>query len=230
MEAILARHVEGVQLLSLDDIGFEGDIEEDGTTFEENALIKARTAMKAAEKKIAAIADDRIAAIADDRIAAIADDRIAAIADDRIAAIADDRIAAIADDSGLAVDALNGAPGVYSARYAGGHGDDAANNALLLQNLSAVPNHERTARFVCCIACVFPSGREITVRGETEGLIIDDARGEGGFGYDPYFYYEPYGKTFAELTADQKNAISHRGKAVAKLAEALKSGEYIHEQ
>lgn len=190
MEAILARHVEGVQLLSLDDIGFEGDIEEDGTTFEENALIKARTAMKAAEKKIAAIADD----------------------------------------SGLAVDALNGAPGVYSARYAGGHGDDAANNALLLQNLSAVPNHERTARFVCCIACVFPSGREITVRGETEGLIIDDARGEGGFGYDPYFYYEPYGKTFAELTADQKNAISHRGKAVAKLAEALKSGEYIHEQ
>ena len=198
MEAILARHVEGVQLLSLDDIGFEGDIEEDGTTFEENALIKARTAMKAAEKKIAAIADDRIAAIA--------------------------------DDSGLAVDALNGAPGVYSARYAGGHGDDAANNALLLQNLSAVPNHERTARFVCCIACVFPSGREITVRGETEGLMIDDARGEGGFGYDPYFYYEPYGKTFAELTADQKNAISHRGKAVAKLAEALKSGEYIHEQ
>ena len=198
MEAILARHVEGVQLLSLDDIGFEGDIEEDGTTFEENALIKARTAMKAAKKKIAAIADDRIAAIA--------------------------------DDSGLAVDALNGAPGVYSARYAGGHGDDAANNALLLQNLSAVPNHERTARFVCCIACVFPSGREITVRGETEGLIIDDARGEGGFGYDPYFYYEPYGKTFAELTADQKNAISHRGKAVAKLAEALKSGEYIHEQ
>ncbi len=185
VEALLAQYIEGVQILSLDDIGFEGDIEEDGTTFEENALIKARTAMKAA----------------------------------------DDRIAAIADDSGLSVDALNGAPGVYSARYAGGHGDDAANNALLLRNLATVPSHERTARFVCCIACVFPDGREITVRGETEGRIIDDARGDGGFGYDPYFYYEPYGKTFAELTAEQKNAISHRGKAVAKLAEALKSGE-----
>ena len=204
MESILARHIEGVQILSLDDVGFEGDIEENGATYEENALIKARTAMQAAENHIA-----------------VADDRIIAIADDRIAAIADDRIIAIADDSGLSVDALNGAPGVYSARYAGGHGDDAANNALLLQNLADVSPAERTARFVCCIACVFPDGREITVRGETEGLIIDDARGEGGFGYDPYFYYPPYGKTFAELTADQKNAISHRGKAIAKLAESL---------
>ena len=185
MEAILAEHVAGVQILSLDDVGFEGDIEENGTTFEENALIKARTAMAASGN----------------------------------------HIAAIADDSGLSVDVLDGAPGVYSARYAGGHGDDAANNALLLQNLAHVPVSERTARFVCCIACVFPDGREITVRGATEGLIIDDARGEGGFGYDPYFYYEPYGKTFAELTADQKNAISHRGKAVAKLAEALKNQE-----
>ena len=185
MEAILAEHVTGVQILSLDDIGFEGDIEENGTTFEENALIKARTAMAASGNQIAAIADD----------------------------------------SGLSVDVLDGAPGVYSARYAGGHGDDAANNALLLQNLAHVPVSERTARFVCCIVCVFPDGREITVRGETEGLLIDDARGEGGFGYDPYFYYQPYGKTFAELTADQKNAISHRGKAVAKLAEALKNQE-----
>ena len=234
MEALLAKYVDDVRILSLDDVGFEGDIEEDGTTFEENALIKARTAMAAANgagladdriaaAQAAAIADDRIAAIADDRIAAVADDRIAAIADDRIAAIADDRIAAIADDSGLAVDALNGAPGVYSARYAGGHGDDAANNALLLKNLADVPAEARTARFVCCIACVFPDGTSFTVRGETEGLIIDHARGEGGFGYDPYFYYQPYGKTFAELTADQKNAISHRGKAVAKLAEKMKT-------
>ena len=188
MEALLAKYVDDVRILSLDDIGFEGDIEEDGATFEENALIKARTAMEASGNRIAAA-----------------------------------QAAAIADDSGLAVDALNGAPGVYSARYAGGHGDDAANNALLLKNLADVPAEARTARFVCCIACVFPDGREITVRGETEGLIIDDARGEGGFGYDPYFYYEPYGKTFAELTADQKNAISHRGKAVAKLAEKLKN-------
>ena len=215
MEALLAKYVDDVRILSLDDIGFEGDIEEDGTTFEENALIKARTAMEAAKSRIAAISDDRIAAAQ-----AASPANGAGLADDRIAAA---QAAAIADDSGLAVDALNGAPGVYSARYAGGHGDDAANNALLLKNLADVPAEARTARFVCCIACVFPDGREITVRGETEGLIIDDARGEGGFGYDPYFYYEPYGKTFAELTADQKNAISHRGKAVAKLAEKLKN-------
>ena len=215
MEALLAKYVDDVRILSLDDIGFEGDIEEDGTTFEENALIKARTAMEAAKSRIAAISDDRIAAAQ-----AASPANGAGLADDRIAAA---QAAAIADDSGLAVDALNGAPGVYSARYAGGHGDDAANNALLLKNLADMPAEARTARFVCCIACVFPDGREITVRGETEGLIIDDARGEGGFGYDPYFYYEPYGKTFAELTADQKNAISHRGKAVAKLAEKLKN-------
>lgn len=190
MEAILATHFPGVHLLSLDDIGFEGDVEENGATFEENALIKARAAMEASGR--------------------------------RIAAIADDRIAAIADDSGLAVDALNGAPGVYSARYAGEHGDDAANNALLLKNLAHLPVAERTARFVCCIALVYPDGREMTVRGETQGLIIDDARGNGGFGYDPYFYYEPFGKTFAELSAAEKNAISHRGKAIEKLAELLK--------
>ena len=183
MEAILAVHFPDVRILSLDDIGFEGDIEENGTTFEENALIKARTAMHAAGG----------------------------------------RCAAIADDSGLAVDVLDGAPGVFSARYAGGHGDDAANNALLLKNLVDVPVRERTARFVCCIALVYPDGREVTVRGETEGLIIDEARGNGGFGYDPYFYYVPYGKTFSELTADEKNAISHRGKAIAKLAEVLKN-------
>lgn len=183
VEAILATHFPGIHILSLDDIGFEGDIEEDGTTFEENALIKARTALAASGN----------------------------------------RIAAIADDSGLAVDALNGDPGVYSARYAGGHGDDAANNALLLKNLAHLPVEQRTARFVCCIALVYPDGREMTVRGETEGLIIDDARGDGGFGYDPYFYYEPFGKTFSELTAEEKNAISHRGKAIAKLADKLKN-------
>ena len=185
MEALLSGYVDGVQILSLDDIGFEGDIEENGESYEENALIKARTAVAASEN----------------------------------------RYAAIADDSGLSVDALNGAPGVYSARYAGGHGDDAANNALLLQNLAATPAPLRTARFVCCIACVYPDGDSFTVRGETEGLIIDDARGEGGFGYDPYFYYEPFGKTFAELSAEQKNAISHRGKAVAQLAERLKAAD-----
>ena len=182
METILATHFPGVRILSLDDVGFEGDIEENGTTYEENALIKARTAVEAGNHQYPAIADD----------------------------------------SGLSVDALDGAPGVYSARYAGGHGDDAANNALLLKNLSHLPVSERTARFVCCIALVYPDGREMTVRGETEGLIIDEARGNGGFGYDPYFYYQPFGKTFSELTAEEKNTISHRGKAIAKLAEILK--------
>ena len=199
VETILANHFPNVRVLSLDDVGYIGDIEENGETYEENALTKARTAMEAGKR------------------------RYPAMADDRIAAIADDRIAAIADDSGLSVDALNGAPGVYSARYAGGHGDDAANNALLLRNLADVPAEERTARFVCCIALVYPDGREITVRGETEGLIIDEARGEGGFGYDPYFYYAPFEKTFSEMTAEEKNAISHRGKAIAKVAEILKN-------
>ena len=181
METILATHFPGVRILSLDDVGFEGDIEENGTTYEENALIKARTAVEAGNHQYPAIADD----------------------------------------SGLSVDALDGAPGVYSARYAGGHGDDAANNALLLKNLSHLPVSKRTARFVCCIALVYPDGREMTVRGETEGLIIDEARGNGGFGYDPYFYYQPFGKTFSELTAEEKNTISHLGKAIAKLAEIL---------
>ena len=183
METILATHFPGIHILSLDDVGFEGDIEENGTTYEDNALIKARTAVEAGNHQYTAIADD----------------------------------------SGLSVDALDGAPGVYSARYAGGHGDDAANNALLLKNLAHLPVSERTARFVCCIALVYPDGRELTVRGETEGLIIDEARGEGGFGYDPYFYYAPFGKTFSELSAEEKNAISHRGKAIAKLAEQLKN-------
>ena len=182
LESILARYLPSVCILSLDDVGHKGDIEENGKTYEENALIKAKTALAAGKC----------------------------------------RYAAIADDSGLSVDALGGAPGVYSARYAGGHGDDAANNALLLQNLAHVPPAERTARFVCTVACVFPDGREIIVRGETEGLIVDDARGEGGFGYDPYFYYPPFGKTFAEMTAEEKNRISHRGKAIERLAEALK--------
>ena len=183
VEAILAAHFPDVRILSLDDVGYVGDIEENGETYEENALTKARTAVEAGEF----------------------------------------RYAAIADDSGLSVDALDGAPGMYSTRYAGGHGDDAANNALLLKNLAHLPEAERTARFVCCIALVYPDGREMTVRGETEGIIIDEARGNGGFGYDPYFYYAPFGKTFAELSAEEKNAISHRGKAIAKVAEILKN-------
>ncbi|MBQ8908282.1 MAG: XTP/dITP diphosphatase [Clostridia bacterium] len=168
----------GCRVLTLADIGFTADIEENGTTFEENALIKAR-------------------------------------------AVADGKHIAIADDSGLEVDALGGAPGVFSARYAGGHGDDDANNRLLLENLKGVPLEKRTARYVAAIACVLPNGESFTVRGTCEGKILFAGEGEGGFGYDPFFYTEEYGKTMASITPEEKNAISHRGKALRLLADKL---------
>lgn len=185
LETILADVLPDLRIHSLDDVGFEGDIEENGSTFAENALIKARAAMEASGGKYVGVGDD----------------------------------------SGLCVDALDGAPGIFSARYAGEHGDDAANNAVLLNNLKDVPYEQRTARFVCTIACVFPGGEELTVRGETEGIILPEAQGEGGFGYDPLFYSPPFQKTFAELSPIEKNAISHRGRALAALALRLKENE-----
>ena len=179
LQTLLSQHIDGIEILSLDDVGIYGEIEEDGETFEENALIKARAA-------------------------------------------ASSGYIGVGDDSGLAVDALGGAPGVYSARYAGEHGDDAKNNALLLENLKNV--EDRTARFVCTIACVFPEGdgREpIIARGEVKGEIIDEHRGDGGFGYDPIFYYPQFGKTMAELSSDEKNAVSHRGNAIKEFAKKL---------
>ncbi len=173
---------ERITLVSLDDVGIYGEIEENGTTFVENALIKARTA--AASGHIS-----------------------------------------IGDDSGLAVDALDGAPGVYSARYGGNH-DDAANNSYLLKNLAGVA--DRSAAFVCCLACVFPDGSEpIVVEGKVKGEIIDEYRGAGGFGYDPIFYYPPMDKTLAEMSGDEKNSISHRGEAVRLFAKrfAARLGE-----
>ena len=124
---------------------------------------------------------------------------------------------AIADDSGLEVDALGGAPGVYSARYCGRHGDDDANNQKLLKELADVPDEKRTARFVSAICAVRPDGEHITVRGTAEGRILREKRGAGTFGYDPLFYYEPLAKTFAELDGSVKNSISHRGNALALL-------------
>ena len=123
----------------------------------------------------------------------------------------------IADDSGLCVDALNGEPGVYSARYAGGH-DDADNNRKLLENMKDVPKEKRGAHFVSVIACMFPDGRELVARGECPGTMLLDYRGNGGFGYDPLFLYEPMDKTFAEMNAEEKNAISHRARAMEKFA------------
>lgn len=178
VQAILktCQGFENVTLLSLKDIGFHEDIVEDGVTFEENALIKARTVARLG-------------------------------------------YTCIADDSGLEVDALDGAPGVYSARYSGGHGNDLENNRLVLKNLEGVPDDERTARFTCAIACAKPDGSSFTVRASCEGRILHAEEGEGGFGYDPLFYVEQYGKTLASVTPEEKNAISHRGKALRLFAE-----------
>jgi len=177
-QATLGKYIDGVEILSLDDVGIYGEIDEDGETFEENAFIKARAA-------------------------------------------AESGYISIGEDSGLSVTALGGAPGVYSARYAGEHGNDKENNALLLKNLSG--ESDRSAKFVCCIACVLPSDPEhgVFFRGETHGVIIDEYRGEGGFGYDPLFYYEPLRKTFAELSAEEKNTVSHRGQAIELFAKYL---------
>lgn len=178
LQALLAKHIPDIEVISLADAGFSGEIVEDGDTFEENAFIKARAA-------------------------------------------ASTGYIGLGDDSGLCVRALGGAPGIYSARYAGEHGDDGANNRLLLKNLEGV--EDRHAEFVCVIACAFPEkdGYGLFCRGATEGKIIDEYKGEGGFGYDPLFYYEPFGKTFAEMTPEEKNSISHRGKAIELLAEKL---------
>lgn len=176
-----------VSVHSLDEAGFFGEIDENGTTFAQNACIKARAARTAA---IAAGHSDWYC---------------------------------LGDDSGLSVDALNGAPGVYSARFAGEHGNDAANNELLLKKLSGIPTGKRGAHFLCCIACVTPDGRELIVTGDCPGLILEAPRGTDGFGYDPLFYLPEEGMTFAELSGARKNAVSHRGRALAALASALKA-------
>ncbi|MBO3733741.1 RdgB/HAM1 family non-canonical purine NTP pyrophosphatase [Glycomyces niveus] len=127
-------------------------------------------------------------------------------------------LATIADDSGLAVDALNGMPGVLSARWAGSAKDDAANNALLLDQIADVPDDLRGAKFVCAAAIVWPDGRELVVHGEMRGTVGRGPRGDNGFGYDPLFTPEGFDRTSAELSAEEKNAISHRGKAFRELA------------
>lgn len=127
----------------------------------------------------------------------------------------------VADDSGLCVDYLNGAPGIYSARYSDVHGDDQANNIKLLSELSGVPFEKRTAKYVASIACVFPDGDEFTVRGECHGHIAEEPRGNGGFGYDPLFISE-IGR-FSEITPEQKDSVSHRGKAIELFRKKFKN-------
>lgn len=129
--------------------------------------------------------------------------------------------AVLSDDSGLEVDALGGAPGVYSARYAGEGHDDAANNAKILENMKDVPAEKRTCRFVSAVALVRKDKEPIVVRGAVEGRLLNALQGENGFGYDPLFFYEPYNKSFAELTAEEKNTVSHRKNALEALRAVL---------
>lgn len=176
IKVLLSEYISDVEVLSLDDVGFDGEIIEDGTTFEENARIKASVGAKLG-------------------------------------------YICISDDSGLSVDALGGAPGVYSARYSEPNATDEKNNEKLLFELEGVPFDKRSARYVCAISCIFPDGREIMVKDSCEGRILTDYRGDGGFGYDPLFYVDKYEKTFAELSLDEKNAESHRGKAMRRFCQ-----------
>ena len=162
------------------------DVEEDGTTFEENAIIKASAGLK------------------------------------------NTGLISVADDSGICVDYLGGAPGIFSARYSGEHGDDESNNQKLLSELDGVPLSKRTARYVAAIACVFPNGKKFTVRGECEGKIGFEPKGSNGFGYDPYFISEL--GVMAELTSEQKDSISHRGKALKLFKEELKKYIEVKEE
>ena len=170
------------ELLTMREAGVELEVEEDGTTFQENALKKAQ---------------------------------------ETLAFVQDHFDAVLADDSGLCVDALDGAPGVYSARFSGEAHNDAANNARLISLLKDVPDEKRTARFCCCVALARKNREPIVVLGEVNGTILHESRGENGFGYDPYFFYAPLNKSFAELTAVEKNSVSHRKRALLKLKEAL---------
>ncbi|MGN1127504.1 MAG: XTP/dITP diphosphatase [Candidatus Flemingiibacterium sp.] len=132
----------------------------------------------------------------------------------------------VADDSGLEVDALGGEPGVYSARYSGEGATDEKNNKKLLAALAGVPDEKRTARFRTVVTCIFPDGDEIQAEGVCEGRILESPRGQDGFGYDPLFWYEPLGKTFAELTPDEKNSVSHRGRAMREFAAKLRAHKF----
>lgn len=177
-----------MELVLESDLGVDIDVEETGTTFEENSFLKANAVMKATG------------------------------------------LPALADDSGIAVDALNGEPGIYSARYGFDDTlDDAGRVRLLLKNMEAVPDGQRQAQFVCVITLVTPEGKVIQARGEVYGEVLRKTEGEGGFGYDPVFYYPPFGKTLAQVTPEEKNRVSHRGQALKILYEKLKEAGYAEQ-
>ena len=175
----------GFQLVLQSELGLDMDVEETGTTFEENSLLKAEAVMRATG------------------------------------------LPALADDSGIAVDALNGEPGIYSARYGFDESlDDWGRLLLLLKNTEHVPDGQRQAQFVCVISFVTPDGKVIQARGEIHGELTREPAGENGFGYDPIFYYPPLGKTTAELSPEEKNEVSHRGRALKLFYEKLKEAGY----
>ena len=175
----------GFELILQSELGVDIDVEETGTTFEENSFIKAEAVMKATG------------------------------------------MAAMADDSGICVDALNGEPGVYSARYGFDDSlDDWGRLQLLLRNMEAVPDDKRQAKFVCVITMVTPDGKTIQARGEIHGQLLREPRGENGFGYDPIFYYPPAGMTTAEMPSAEKNQVSHRANALKIFNEKLKEAGY----
>ncbi len=170
-----------IELLSLKDAGLKPAIEENGVTFEENAIIKAKEVMKLTGEIV------------------------------------------LADDSGLEVDFMEKAPGVYSARFLGEDTSYLIKNQHIIDQLTAAEGNERSARFVCAIACAFPDGRIITHRATVEGMIAKEiSSGSTGFGYDPIFYVPEYGCTMSDMTPEQKNTISHRGKALRAMKEVIK--------
>ena len=175
----------GFELVLQSELGVDIDVEETGTTFEENSFLKAEAVMKATG------------------------------------------LPALADDSGIAVDALGGEPGIYSARYGFDDTlDDWGRLLLLLKNTEHVPDGQRQAQFVCVITMVTPEGQTIQARGEIHGELLREPRGENGFGYDPIFYYPPFGKSTAEMDPEEKNAVSHRGNALRVFYEKLKEAGY----
>ena len=175
----------GIELVLQSELGVDIDVEETGTTFEENSFLKAEAVMKATG------------------------------------------LPALADDSGIAVDALNGEPGVYSARYGFDESlDEWGRLQLLLKNTEQVPDGQRQAKFVCVISFITPEGQVIQARGEIHGELTREPAGENGFGYDPIFFYPPLGKTTAQLSSDEKNQVSHRANALKLFYEKMKEAGY----
>lgn len=175
----------GIELVLQSELGVDIDVEETGTTFEENSYLKAEAVMKATG------------------------------------------LPALADDSGIAVDALGGEPGIYSARYGFDESlDDWGRVLLLLKNAENIPDEQRQAQFVCVITLVTPEGQTIQARGEVHGFLTREPAGEGGFGYDPVFYYPPFGKTLAQVSPEMKNQVSHRANALRLFYEKMKEAGY----